>query len=125
MRERTNGQTFTCSLSVEAESFGLDNWESQANLKRVLSFTFRSLFQGEIRILKEANYLSQGRGVEAWKKKNSFDMQTHNQNVALKDFSQGAGERCSRRKREGGRQTLPSFRSLETLELLWELSELY
>lgn len=45
-----------------------------------------------------------------------FDMQTQNQNVALKDFSQGTGE-----KSKGGRQTPPSFWSLETLELLWEL----
>lgn len=51
----------------ESEKFGPDNWESQANMKRVLSFTFRSLFQGEIRILKEANYQSQGKGGEHFK----------------------------------------------------------
>lgn len=75
--------------------------------------------------LKRSQLSEPGKGCRGVEKKNSFDMQTHNQNVALKDFSQGARERCSRRKREGGRQTLPSFRSLETLELLWELSELY
>lgn len=42
--------------------FGPDNLESQANLQRVLSFTFQPLFQGEIKILKEANYQSQERG---------------------------------------------------------------
>lgn len=41
--------------------------------------------------------------------------------MALKDFPQGAGEKCNRRKREGGQQTLPPFWSLETLELLWEI----
>lgn len=114
---------------AEAERFGPDNWESQANLKQVLSFTFRSSFQGEMRILNEANYQNQERGGEKfeaqvkhmWGTKELFDMQTQNQDVALKDFSQGAGERCNRRKREGGWQTLPSFWSLETLELLWEL----
>ena len=66
----------------EAEKFGPDNRESQANLKRVLSLTFQPLFQGEIRILKEANYQSQERGGEEFeetyvvkkknKKKNRF-----------------------------------------------------
>lgn len=49
---------------VHFERFGPDNWESQANLKQVLSFTFQSLFQEEIRILKVANYQSQERGRE-------------------------------------------------------------
>lgn len=36
-------------------------------------------------------------------------------------LTEGAGEGCKRREGEGGRQTLPSLWSLETLELLWEL----
>lgn len=46
-------------FTVEVEKVGPDNWESQANLELKLSFTFRPLFQGEIRILWEANYQSQ------------------------------------------------------------------
>lgn len=49
---------------VVAERFGSDNWESQANWKQVLSFTFRPLFQKEIRILKVGNYQSQEMGGE-------------------------------------------------------------
>ena len=53
------------------------------------------------------------------KKISLFDMQTRMWH--LKTFPKEPERDVTGGKENGGRQALPSFRSLETLELLWEL----
>lgn len=111
--EHTNGQTFTLWV-MHSECWGGEVWpwyvRKSSQLRWGLSFTFRPLFQGEIRISKHASYQSR-----EW---------THGYyltcRIRTKTWHREA-RGAERQRTEENAGDKPSPRSLETLELLWEL----
>lgn len=83
-----------------------------------MSFTFRPLFQGEIRISKHASYQSRECGCRSETRRYYLTCR-----IRTKTWHREArGARGAERQRaEENAGDKPSHRSLETLELLWEL----